>query len=69
VLEVIVGVALTAFLGGLLAPLVKGRMDRRRERLDSSVELIDVLANGLWAYWKLALRVAYYGRQAERGSA
>jgi hypothetical protein len=68
VLKVIVGVGLTALLGGLLAPLVKDRMDRRSERFDSSVELVEILANGLWAYWKLALRVAYYGRQGERGS-
>ena len=64
-LEVTVGVALTAILGGLLAPLVKDEMDRRRLRLDASVELVETLANGLWAYWKLALRVAYYGRQGQ----
>jgi hypothetical protein len=68
VLQVIVGVALTALLGGLLAPLVKGEMDRRRERLDASVNLVEVLAKGLWAYWKFALRVAYYGRLGEAGS-
>lgn len=67
-LEVVVGVALTALLGGLVAPSVKQRIDRKRERFDSSLELVDILANGLWAYWKLALRVAYYGRQGERGS-
>jgi hypothetical protein len=72
VLKVIVGVTLTAvltaLLGGLLTPWVKGKIDRRREELDASVELIDVLADRLWAYWKMALRVAYYGRQDERGS-
>jgi hypothetical protein len=67
-LSVIAGVALTALLGGLLAPLVKDEMDRRRERLDASVELVEVLATGLWAYWKFALRVAYYGRLGERAS-
>ena len=30
--EVIVGVILTAVLGGLLIPLVKGSIDRSRER-------------------------------------
>lgn len=67
-LSVIVGVALTALLGGLLAPLVKDEMDRRRERLDWSVQLVEVLATGLWAYWKFALRVAYYGRLGDRGA-
>src|SRR4051812_18093433 len=43
-------------------------MDRRRERLDASVQLVEVLAKGLWAYWKFALRVAYYGRLGERGA-
>jgi hypothetical protein len=72
VLKVIVGVSLTAFLtallGGVLAPWVKGRIDRRREQLDASVELVNVLADALWAYWKMALRVAYYGRQGDEGS-
>ena len=71
-LKVIVGVSLTAvltaLLGGLLAPWVKGKIDRRREELDASVKLVDVLADGLWAYWKMALRVAYYGRHGERGT-
>jgi hypothetical protein len=65
--EVIVGVALTALLtallGGLLVPYVKGRIDRRRERFESSVALVETLATSLWTYWKLALRIAYYGRQ------
>lgn len=65
--EVIVGVALTAVLGGLLVPVLKGRIDRRRERFQSSLALVEVLATGLWTYWKLALRVAYYGRQGPRG--
>jgi hypothetical protein len=30
--------------------------------------LVDALAGSMWAYWKLALRVAYYGRQGKRGS-
>src|SRR6266508_671909 len=34
----------------------------------SSVALVDTLAGSLWAYWKLALRVVYYGRQGQRGS-
>lgn len=56
-----VGALFTALLGGVLAPWVKGLIDRRRERLESSVELVDTLAQDLWNYWKLALRVAYYG--------
>jgi len=68
VLEVVVGVALTALLGGLLVPFLKGRIDRRSEQFKSSVELVDTLAGSLWVYWKLALRVAYYGRQGQRGS-
>lgn len=67
-LEVIVGVTLTAVLGGLLVPLVKGIMDRRSERYSSSLALVDTLAASLWEYWKLALRVAYYGRQGLRGA-
>jgi hypothetical protein len=66
--EVIVGVALTAVLGGLLVPLVKGILDRRSERYSSSLALVDTLAASLWEYWKLALRVAYYGRQGPRGA-
>jgi hypothetical protein len=68
VLEVVVGVALTALLGGLLVPSLKTRLDRRSEQFRSSVALVDTLAGSLWAYWKLALRVAYYGRQGHRGS-
>jgi hypothetical protein len=66
--EVIVGVVLTALLGGLLVPIVKGWIDDRRERSDSSMELVDTLATCLWTYWKLALRVAYYGKQGDRGT-
>lgn len=66
-LEVIVGVALSALLSGLLVPFVKGVLDRRSERFSSSVALIDTLAISLWTYWKLALRVAYYGRQVSEG--
>jgi hypothetical protein len=68
VLEVIIGVVLTALLGGLLVPSVKELLDRRSEQFRSSVALVDTLAGSLWAYWKLALRVAYYGRQGPRGS-
>jgi hypothetical protein len=67
-LEVVVGVTLTALLGGFLVPVVKGRLDQRSERYSSSVEVVDTLATSLWAYWHLAARVAYYGRQGERGS-
>jgi hypothetical protein len=67
-LEVVVGVTLTAVLGGLLVPYVKGHLDRRSERYSSSVALVDTLAESLWAYWHLAVRVAYYGRQGQRGS-
>ena len=59
------GAALTALLGGLLAPWAKGRMDetkrRRDELLRSSSELLDSLAEGLWRYWKLAQRLAFCG--------
>jgi hypothetical protein len=67
-LEVVVGVTLTALLGGLLVPIVKGFLDRRSERYSTSVALVETLAVSLWAYWQLALRVAYYGRQGQRGS-
>jgi hypothetical protein len=67
-LEVVVGVTLTAVLGGLLIPLVKGFLDRRSERYSSSVALVDTLASSLWEYWHLAARVAYYGRQGPRGA-
>jgi hypothetical protein len=66
-LEVIVGVALTALLGGLLVPRLKERLDRRSEQYHASVELVETLASSLWTYWKLALRVAYYGRQGRKG--
>lgn len=68
VLEVIVGVALTAVLGGLLVPSLKGSLDRRSEQFKSSVALVETLADSLWSYWKLALRVAYHGREGERGT-
>jgi hypothetical protein len=67
-LEVVVGVTLTALLGGLLVPYVKRRLDRGSERYSTSVALVDNLAISLWAYWQLALRVTYYGRQGQRGS-
>ena len=67
-LNVVVGVVLTALLGGLLVPFVKRRLDRRSERYTASVALLDTLAASLWLYWKFALRVAYYGRQGSRGS-
>jgi hypothetical protein len=69
VLQVVVGVALTALLGGLLVPAVKGRLDRDGEQYRAAVQLVDALATSLWTYWKLAVRVAYYGRQGEPASA
>jgi hypothetical protein len=63
--EVVVGVVLTAVLGGLLVPLVAGVLDRRSERFRASVAQIDTLADCLWAYWKLAIRVAVYGKQKQ----
>jgi hypothetical protein len=67
-LEVIVGVALTALLGGLLVPVLKESLDRRSEQYRSSVELVETLASSLWIYWKIALRVAYYGREGPEGA-
>jgi len=61
--ELVVGVVLTAVVGGLLVPAVKGHMDWRRERFIASGELLETLAASLWTYWKLAMRVAYYGRK------
>jgi hypothetical protein len=60
--EVIVGVVLTALLGGLLVPFVKGRIDRRSERFRAAAAQVDTLADALWAYWKLAFRIAFYGK-------
>jgi hypothetical protein len=68
VLEVIVGVALTALLGGLAVPRMKDYLDRRSEQYRTSVELVETLASSLWTYWKLALRVAYYGKQGPEES-
>src|SRR5215831_15769821 len=68
VLEVIVGVALTAVLGGLLVPRFKESLDRKSEQYRTSVELVETLASSLWTYWKLALRVAYYGKQGPEGA-
>ena len=65
--EVVVGVTLTAVLGGLLVPAVKQYTDRRSEQYRSAAALVDALAGSLWQYWKLALRVAYYGKQGRRG--
>jgi hypothetical protein len=62
--EVVVGVVLTAVIGGLLVPAVKAHIDRRRERFKVSSDLLETLAASLWTYWKLAMRVAYYGRKA-----
>ena len=59
--KVVVGVVLTAALGGWLVPTIKTYLDRRRERFDLSRDLLEALAASLWMYWKLAMRVAYYG--------
>jgi hypothetical protein len=63
--EVVVGVLLTAVIGGLLVPAVRAHTDRRRERLKVSSDLLETLAASLWTYWKLAMRVAYYGRKPD----
>lgn len=62
-MEVVVGVVLTAVIGGLLVPAVQAHMYQRRERLRMSGELLETLAACLWTYWKLALRVAYYPKK------
>lgn len=59
--QVVIGVVLTALLGGLLVPSIKTSLDRRRERSDTSSDLLETLAASLWLYWELAMRVAYYG--------
>jgi hypothetical protein len=66
--EVVVGVVLTALLGGLLVPIMKGVLDRRSEHFRASVAQVDALADCLWAYWKLAIRVAFYAKQGEQNS-
>lgn len=67
--EVIVGVVLTAALGGILVPWLTGISNGRRERRTTSVDLLEKLAESLWTYWKAALRVAYYGKQGSAGGA
>lgn len=67
--EVIVGVVLTAALGGVLVPWVTGLAVRRREQASTSVDLLERLAESLWTYWKGALRIAYYGKQGPSGAA
>jgi hypothetical protein len=62
-MEVVVGVVLTAVIGGLLVPAVQAHMYQRRERFRMSGELLETLAACLWTYWKLALRVAYYAKK------
>jgi hypothetical protein len=59
--QLVIGVVLTALLGGLLVPSIKTSLDRRRERFDTSSDLLETLAASLWMYWELAMRVAYYG--------
>jgi hypothetical protein len=63
VAEVVVGVVLTAVIGGLLVPAVKAHIDGRRERFNASHILLETLAASLWTYWKLAMRIAYYGKK------
>jgi hypothetical protein len=64
----------TAGLTGVLVPALKGILDymkeqrqrkiaRQREVLESQAKLLERLAELLWRYWKLALEVAYYGKQ------
>jgi hypothetical protein len=67
-----IGAALTALLGGLVAPSVKGIMDdlktRRNELVRASADLVTTLADKLWHYWKMAQRVAYYGKKLDPDS-
>jgi hypothetical protein len=63
-MELVVGVVLTAALGGVLVPAIQALLDRRRVRFAASVDLLEMLATSLWTYWKLAMRVSYYGRKA-----
>ena len=64
-LNVVVGVVLTALLGGLLIPTITTYLSRRREQFNVSRELLETFANSLWTYWKLAMRVAYYGSKGK----
>ena len=45
--EVAFGVVLTAAIGGLLVPLVKGHIDQRREQFKLAGELLETLATSL----------------------
>jgi hypothetical protein len=67
-----------AGLTGVLVPTLKAivdwigrRMQAKRDRqakvLETQAQLLDDLAALLWRYWKLALEVAYYGRQTSEG--
>lgn len=64
--EVIVGVVLTALIGGLLVPGITTWLSQRHVRSDVAHDLLEKLADSLWSYWKLAMRVAYYGRTVDR---
>ncbi len=66
--EVIVGVVLTALLGGLLVPGITSWLGQRHARDHVARDLLEKLADSLWSYWKLAMRVAYYGRLLDRHS-
>jgi hypothetical protein len=63
--EAIVVVVFTAGIGGVVVPVVKAQIDGRRERFDVASDLLETLAASLWTYWKLAMRVAYYGSKGQ----
>lgn len=71
--------ATAAGLTGVLVPTLKAivdwigrRMQAKRDRqakvLENQAQLLEDLAALLWRYWKLALEVAYYGRQTSEGN-
>jgi hypothetical protein len=51
----------------MLVSAIQALLDRRRERFAASVDLLETLAITLWTYWKLAMRVSYYGRKVPLG--
>jgi hypothetical protein len=69
----------TAGLTGVLVPTLKiifdwigrkmqAKRDRQARVLETQAQLLEDLAALLWGYWKLALEVAYYGRQTSEGN-
>jgi hypothetical protein len=63
-----------AGLTGVLVPALKAivdwigrrkqeKLDRQAKVLETQAQLLEDLAALFWRYWKLALEVAYYGRQ------